>query len=121
MNTINRVIVNPAFAISFAGSIAFPIIAGLFFLRPTCRPVLTWIGIAVLLNALSLIVSGVFNIPMNNRLSAANNTMSPAQYAELREAFETPWLVWNTVRGLLNTGALGILGWALVQYGRITR
>lgn len=44
----------------------------------------------------------------------------PADYACLRGAFETPWVAWNTVCGLVNTAAVGVLGWALIQYGRIT-
>ncbi|MFG1792686.1 DUF1772 domain-containing protein [Nocardia sp. NPDC049149] len=120
MNKINVVIVNPVFMLSFLGSVGFSIIAGLFFLRSDMRSVLIWIGIGAALNIISLVVSGGFNIPLNNAMAVANDATGPIDYAGLREAFESSWVTWNIVRGLFNTAAIGALGWALVQYGRLT-
>ncbi|GAB2550067.1 anthrone oxygenase family protein [Nocardia heshunensis] len=119
-NKINVVIVNPSFMLSFLGSVVFSIVAALFFLRADYRPILIWIIVAVVLNILSLAISGIFNIPLNNHLATADNATGPVDYASLRSAFETPWVAWNIVRGLVNTAALGALGWALIHYGRIT-
>ncbi|GAB0105549.1 DUF1772 domain-containing protein [Nocardia sp. JMUB6875] len=119
-NKINVVIVNPAFMLSFLGSVVFSIIAALFFLRGDYRPILLWIIVAVVLNILSLAISGIFNIPLNNDLATADNAVGTPDYAGLRDHFETAWVAWNLVRGLVNTAAVGVLGWALVQYGRIT-
>ncbi|WP_280453620.1 DUF1772 domain-containing protein [Nocardia brasiliensis] len=120
LNKINVVIVNPVFMLSFLGSVGFSIISALFFLRSDLRPVLVWICIGIALNILSLIVSGVFNIPLNNDMATADNATGPIDYAGLRQAFEFPWITWNIVRALINTTAVGVLGWALVQYGRLT-
>ncbi|MEC3914857.1 anthrone oxygenase family protein [Nocardia sp. CDC160] len=119
-NKINVVIVNPIFMLSFLGSVVFSIIAALFFFRADYRPILLWVIAAVVLNILSLAISGIFNIPLNNHLATADTATAPIDYAGLRHDFETPWVAWNVVRGLVNTAALGVLGWALVQYGRIT-
>ncbi|MGW4242379.1 anthrone oxygenase family protein [Nocardia sp. NPDC004722] len=119
-NKINAVIVNPAFMLSFLGSVVFSIVAALFFLRADYRPILLWIIVAVVLNILSLAISGIFNIPLNNNLATADTATAPIDYAGLRHAFETPWVAWNIVRGLVNTGAAGAIGWALIQYGRVT-
>ncbi|WP_280443879.1 DUF1772 domain-containing protein [Nocardia brasiliensis] len=120
MNKINLAIVNPVFMLSFLGSVGFSIVAALFFLRSDLRPVLVWIGIGIALNILSLLFSGIFNIPLNNELATAPEQYGAADYAAFREAYEAPWVTWNIVRAVVNTSALATLGWALVQYGRLT-
>ncbi|WP_228566194.1 DUF1772 domain-containing protein [Nocardia sp. SYP-A9097] len=121
MNKINVVIVNPVFMLSFLGSVAFSILAALLHLRSDLRPVLIWVGVAVALNLVSLIVTSGFNVPLNDQLATATDAQGVVDYAGLRKDFEMPWLTWNIVRALANTGALAVLGWALVQHGRLTR
>ncbi|QIS13065.1 DUF1772 domain-containing protein [Nocardia arthritidis] len=121
MNKISVVIVNPLFMLSFLGSVGLSIAAALCYLRADLRPVLFWIGAAVLLNILSLVVSSAFNIPLNNHLATANDAAGAVDYAGLRKDFEMPWQVWNIVRGLINTAALATLSMALVQHGRLLR
>ncbi|MFI9506161.1 DUF1772 domain-containing protein [Nocardia sp. NPDC052566] len=120
-NKINDVIVNPVFMLSFLGSVGLSILAGAFYLRADLRSVLLWIGVGVVLNILSLVVSAVFNIPLNNHLATANDATGAVDFAGLRKDFETPWVAWNIVRGLINTAALVALSLAVVQHGRLTR
>lgn len=122
MNKINVVIVNPVFMLSFLGSLGFSVLAGVFYLRADLRSVLIWIAVAAALNLLSLIITSGFNVPLNDNLATATDAAPGlADYAALRKDFETPWLTWNIVRALANTGALTALAWALVQHGRVTR
>ncbi|GAB3208703.1 DUF1772 domain-containing protein [Nocardia tengchongensis] len=121
MNKINVVIVNPVFMLSFLGSLAFSILAGVFYLRSDLRPVLIWIAVAAALNLLSLIITSGFNVPLNNNLATATDAQGLVDFAALRKDFETPWLTGNIARALANTGALTALCWALVQHGRLSR
>jgi uncharacterized membrane protein len=41
-----------------------------------------------------------------------------ADLAAVREDYEDPWVVWNAVRTVASTAALGCLVYALVLYGR---
>lgn len=121
MNKINVVIVNPVFMLSFLGSLAFSILAAVFHLRTDLRPALVWIAVAVVLNLLSTIITSGFNVPLNDHLATATDAESIVDFAALRKDFETPWLTWNIIRALANTGALAALAWSLVQHGRLTR
>lgn len=121
MNKINVVILNPVFMFSFLGSVAFSIAAAAFHLRSDLRPVLIWIAAATVLNLSSLLISGGFNIPLNNHLATATDAVGTVDFAGLRKDFETPWAAWNIVRALANTAASAALAMALVQHGKLTR
>jgi uncharacterized membrane protein len=81
MNRINVVIVNPVFLVVFLGAPA------------VCAALLIWdrgawaVAGAVLAVA-TLLVTAVFNIPLNNALADG----------AARAAFEDPWVRWNAVR-----------------------
>lgn len=95
MNRINEVIVNPAFLLLFLGA---PLLAGVL---------LVWergpLAIAAAVCALAaLVITFAANLPLNDALAAGGS----------RQAYETPWLVWHTVRTLAATGAFVLLGLA---------
>jgi uncharacterized membrane protein len=86
MNKINVVIVNPVFLIVFLGA---PLVA-LALLFWDHSP---WAIAGAVLAVLTLLVTAVFNIPLNNALADGGS----------REAFENPWIAWNIVRTLTST------------------
>jgi uncharacterized membrane protein len=81
MNTINVVIVNPLFVLVFIGA-PVSAVAVLFWQRDA----LTLSG--ALLGLVTLLVTVVRNIPLNDALAAGRT----------RQAFEGPWVRWNVVR-----------------------
>ena len=99
--------------LTFLGSVGFTALAGAFFLKPGARPVLIWIGIGLALNIVSLAITSVINVPLNDKLATAAGSTSAADLAGLRQQFESSWVRWNMIRALANTAATGVLGWAL--------
>lgn len=89
MNKINVVIVNPVFLVVFLGA---PL-AAVAVLAWDRNP---WAIAGAVLALVTLLVTAVFNIPLNNALADGGT----------REAFENPWMVWNIVRTLTSTACL---------------
>lgn len=109
MNRINTVIVNPVFMLSFLGSVAFTGLAAVLYWRTDQRTVLWWVLLALALNVISFLITSGGNVPLNNQLADT----SSGDFAALRQQFEGPWITLNILRTLANTGALGVLAWAL--------
>ncbi|PPJ24443.1 DUF1772 domain-containing protein [Nocardia nova] len=109
MNRINTVIVNPVFMLSFLGSVAFTGLAAVLYWRTDQRTVLWWVLLALALNVISFLITSGGNVPLNNQLADT----SSGDFAALRHQFESPWITLNILRALANTGALGVLAWAL--------
>jgi len=89
MNRINVVIVNPVFLTVFLGAPALAIALLAWDRSP-------WAIAGAALAVVTLLVTVVFNIPLNNALAAGGE----------RDAFETPWVLWNVVRTLTGTAGL---------------
>jgi len=102
---INRVIQNPVFFLSFAGA---PI-ASLWLLirarRGGSPEYLRWIAVGFALNALGLLITIAFNIPLNNTLDKAGDPARVSNLAAARDNFENPWIAWNIVRTIVTTAA----------------
>ncbi|MBF4997674.1 DUF1772 domain-containing protein [Nocardia sp. BSTN01] len=109
MNRINTVIVNPVFMLSFLGSVAFTGLAAVLYWRTDQRTVLWWVLLALALNVISFLITSGGNVPLNNQLADT----SSGDFTTLRHQFEGPWITLNILRALANTGALGVLAWAL--------
>ncbi|XBB68214.1 anthrone oxygenase family protein [Nocardioides sp. WV_118_6] len=95
MNRINEVIVNPAFLLLFLGA---PLLAGVL---------LVWergpLAIAAAVCAVAALgITFAANLPLNDALAAGGS----------RQAYETPWLVWHSVRTLAATAAFVLVGLA---------
>jgi uncharacterized membrane protein len=118
MQRINVAIVNPAFAVSFFGTLVLTTIAAVQQWRLGRRDVARWVIAALAVYIASLIVTAGGNIPLNDSLVSVPDSASPAELAIVRQRFENPWVVWNIVRGALCTVALGFLGQALVLSGK---
>ena len=89
MNRINVVIVNPVFLTVFLGAPALAVALLVWDRSP-------WAIAGAALAVVTLLVTVVFNIPLNNALAAGGE----------RDAFETPWVLWNVVRTLTGTAGL---------------
>ncbi|MET8838278.1 anthrone oxygenase family protein [Micromonospora sp. NPDC004540] len=112
MRSINQAILNGWFALCFGGALVCTLAAVLLHLPAGQRGPLPWLIAALVLYVLVLAVTAAVNVPLNDRLEAgAARLVDPA---ELRAVFESTWVRWNVVRAVLNTAALGCLGWALL-------
>lgn len=89
MNRINVVIVNPVFLLVFLGAPALAAAVGAMLRTPTAI-------VAGALGLVTLLVTVVANVPLNDRLAAGG----------ARVDFETSWVVWNVVRTATGIGSL---------------
>ncbi|QRY68226.1 DUF1772 domain-containing protein [Ensifer sp. PDNC004] len=112
MNAINVVIQNPIFLSAFMGTalLALALIVVAFLSGGEGRWWLAAGGVAYVVGV--LLVTIVFNVPMNDALAAA----APGQAATdlWHERYLTDWVWWNHVRTFASIGALAffILGFA---------
>ncbi|MFE9690251.1 DUF1772 domain-containing protein [Micromonospora sp. NPDC005806] len=111
MRAINAAILNGWFALCFGGALVCTMAAVLLHLPADRRAPLPWLVAALVLYGLVLAVTAAVNVPLNDRLAAGAKLADPG---ELRAMFEGTWVRWNVVRAVLNTAALGCLGWALL-------
>lgn len=88
MNKINVVIVNPVFLTAFLGA---PM-ASMALLAWERGP---WAVAGAVLAVVTLLVTFVLNIPLNNALADGG----------AREAFESSWVLWNVVRTVTGTAS----------------
>lgn len=105
MQTINRVIVRPGFAVMFVGAPLVSVVAAVLAVVAGASPVAVVLG--ALLQIASLAVTATLNIPLNNALDRAD---PDGDVARVREAFERPWVRAHAVRTVLTTlGAVALL------------
>ncbi|QQS41380.1 MAG: DUF1772 domain-containing protein [Acidobacteriota bacterium] len=119
---IDRVIQNnsPLFLLVWAGSGVGSIasaVVGLLYLQGVALA-FTLTGCAVFI-ALVHVPTVAVNVPLNNRLQALDpEKLSVEELKEARNAFEKPWLFWNTVRTVASVLALAMLLACLTTIGR---
>lgn len=114
MRDINDVIVNPVFLLSFVGALVLVGVAA-WQGRRQGAGYRRWVWAGFLAYAVCFLVTVAFNIPLNDELARA------VDVGAAREEFEGAWVVWNGVRAVFSTVALGCLVRGLVLYGRLTR
>lgn len=84
------------------------------------RPMVWWIVAALVLLIATIVMTSIFNVPLNNEIIAAGDpdTIDVAQVrADFRESW---WRTWNIVRSVTSTAAFGCLAWALFLRGKMT-
>ncbi|MGV9709141.1 anthrone oxygenase family protein [Gordonia sp. NPDC003424] len=101
MQRINVAILNPAFGLIVFCSIVFGILSVVL-----CwgEPGRWWLvaGLALYLGA--VLITGLVNVPLNDRLAAAG-TVSPADAPTVWTDFVEPWLRWNIIRAVAAVAA----------------
>ncbi|MFF7972863.1 anthrone oxygenase family protein [Streptomyces sp. NPDC007905] len=100
MRDSDEVIQNPVFFLRFLGALVLTGVSA-WQLRGAAGG--RWVVAALAAYALALLVTVVFDVPLNNGLAGQGSPSS------LRLHFEGPWVAWNVVRAVLSTVALGCL------------
>ncbi|MEU8893870.1 anthrone oxygenase family protein [Streptomyces sp. NPDC048442] len=106
MQHINDAIQNPVF---FAGLFGSPVLAAVAARQQRRTPANRWVLAGLALTVLVLVVTSAANVPLNDALAAAGAPGRISDPSAVREAFEDPWVLWNTVRAVLSTAALACL------------
>ncbi|MEU2041074.1 DUF1772 domain-containing protein [Nocardia niwae] len=117
MQKINVVIINPWFMIAFLGTVGFTVLAAALHLGREHRGTLIWIVLALVLNVIAFAVTSGLNVPLNDQLAAAGDPAAITDLAAVRADFESAWVRWNVLRGVLHTLAFLVLCGALVVAG----
>jgi len=105
MQSINRVILNPVFFLSFMGTLLLlPVWTFLY----RGHPSFIFLLIAALVYIFAVFGVTIFgNVPLNNALDAFDLNGSSAQsIAEFRIKFEIPWNNLNTIRTIASIASL---------------
>lgn len=114
MNSINVMVINPWFFAVFFGT---PLVCAIL----VVMALLKWgePGAAVILAASliyvvgSLVVTMVFNVPLNNELAAV--TSASGEGAALWSRYLSDWTFWNSVRTAAPLLAMVLFIWGLIQ------
>jgi uncharacterized membrane protein len=107
MQQLDRAILNPLFGVVFGGTalVCVVLAAGAPF---SGRPGAVWIVVGALLYLVGSIgLTMVVNVPMNNRLAAADP--ASAEGRRIWADYLPRWTAWNHVRGLACTAATAAL------------
>ena len=105
MRAMNAAILNPVFGLVFGGPLVFGLAAVLR--RLPDEEGIGWTATALVLYVATLVITGVVNVPLNNRLDSTE----PPEAA--RALFEQGWVRWNVVRTVLCVGSFAALALAL--------
>jgi len=116
---IDRAIINPAFMVTFFGTLALTALAALLHLTADGRSLLPWIAAALVLYLLVVVITIGVNVPRNNEIKAAGDIDQMTDPHGVRERFdEARWVRWNHLRTFASTVAFGLLAWVLVESGQ---
>lgn len=113
---MDRAIMNPLFLSTFLGAFLFTGLATALSLGTGSRSLLPWLGAALVLYLIAMVITFRVNVPLNNAIKAATDPDPGAVRADFHEA---RWVLWNDVRSWLSTGAFVCLAWGLVVYGNL--
>jgi uncharacterized membrane protein len=107
MQRFNVAILNGWFLLCFLGGLVFGVLALVLGWGTPSRP---WVALGLGFYVLSLLITFVVNVPLNNALMAAS---ADVDAGAVRAAFEARWVTWNVIRGLASTAGFGLLAWSL--------
>ena len=114
MQAINVWILNPIFGLVFFGtsvlSVLLIVVAVLNLSQAWAWPLLAG-ALSYLIG--SLLVTMIFNVPLNDRLAAS--AAETAEAASFWDEYLRVWTAWNHVRTVLSLAATGLLIWALCR------
>jgi len=115
MQRINNAILNPWFAVVFAGTPPVLLAAAVLHAPAGQWGPLVWLVAALVLVLLVIGVTMSVNVPLNNALDDAGPQGSEARATRVRRGFERRWVRWNTLRTALSALALACVALALVS------
>jgi uncharacterized membrane protein len=117
---IDRAIINPWFlGGGFFGSLLLTGAAGALHLGDDWRGALPWIGAALVLHVVVVVITVAVNVPLNDAIKQAGDA-AVVDVAAVRAAFnESRWAAANAVRVVLDVAALAALCVALVVHGGV--
>lgn len=97
MQAINRVILNPLFFVAFVGPAVTSILLAVSMIWRWQQPGSFYLLAGSLLYLIgAMLITGVFNVPMNDALDAV--TPESAEAANLWPQYLSRWTAWNHVR-----------------------
>lgn len=109
--SIDRRIVNPVFLQVYFGAL---VATGLAAILAWGTPASLWVLTALVLYLVTFVITGVVNVPANDRIKAAGAPGPEA--AAIRADFdEARWVRWNRVRVWMTLAAFIIATWSLVE------
>ncbi|MBA8880738.1 DUF1772 domain-containing protein [Phyllobacterium myrsinacearum] len=115
MNSINVTIINFSFMLAFFGTAAICVVLGVVsILRWSDAGSLALLAGSVLFLVGTIIVTMVFNVPLNDALAAVTAPAS-AEGAGVWTTYLQDWLPWNHVRTVANFAALAAFIFAFAQ------
>jgi uncharacterized membrane protein len=104
MQSINVAVLNPAFFSVFFGTGLVSLALAIIALAEWSPPASAYLVAGALLYIVgSLLVTIIFNVPLNNQLKAVNAESSEG--ASLWASYLTTWTAWNTVRTVASVAA----------------
>jgi uncharacterized membrane protein len=109
MQQINVAILNPWLAVILAGPPVFSIITAVLHFQAGQRATVVWIGAALALYVIALLITIGINVPLNDALAAAGPPQRITDPAMVRDHFETTWARWNIARTGASTAAFVLL------------
>ncbi|MFI9642505.1 DUF1772 domain-containing protein [Micromonospora sp. NPDC051925] len=98
MQRINSAIQNGLFALVFLGALVSG--AGTLWWHPDRPGLRSWLIAGFTAYVVTLAITFVINIPLNNRLDRAGPAERLADPRTVRQGFEKPWVRWHTLRTL---------------------
>lgn len=105
MQRINAAIQNPWFITAFLGALIVPVVAVFAHLGDTGLPRLPWIIAGTVAYGITLAITAVVNVPLNNRLDAAGSVDDDTAPA-VRAMYHDHWTRFNALRTVLSTAAV---------------
>ena len=96
---IDRAIIGPWLFLFFFGALVFTALAAALHLGADERSALPWIGGALVLHLVVIVITLRINVPLNDEIKAAGDPDRIADIAAGRERFhEARWVGWNLFR-----------------------
>lgn len=105
MQRMNGAILNPLFAVVFAGGVVFGAPATW---AVWDHPLRWWVFSSTLLTFAGVAITMAIHVPANNRLDAAGDVRGE-ETDRVWSEFTAVWVPWNIIRSVLTTAAIAVL------------
>lgn len=109
---------NAVFPLSFTAALLLTVLALVLQVWLARGPAVRWVVATLVLYGIVLAITGGLHIPLNEQIDQAGDASRVADLSQVRNQFETPWVVGNAVRTLFCTAAVATLARALLLHGR---